>query len=281
MSRRHAEVDGPPLNYYGGKFKLQSWLNQFFPPHRRFAIPYGGSAGELWNKPPASIECYNDINGDLVNYFRVLRDPEKASILADMLLLTPYSREEHDRMKELSPDEGDDVQRAYRLVVLSFMGFGSFGSSRKVKNGYVSAIHDEKRIGVWTKLPAKVVQWTNRLRNVELESQNAFEFIRHKDFEDTLFYVDPPYVADTRETTDVYEGEMSEEEHVELSVLLHEVKGMVVLSGYKGDLYSELYEGWESHDKDTFANSRKGVVSRTETVWLSPITSSRLRGVLF
>jgi DNA adenine methylase len=273
------EITRPVLRYHGGKFRLAPWVLDFLPQHDVYVEPYGGAASVLLQKPRAQCEVYNDLNDEIVNVFRVLRDPELAERLAELVRLTPFARAEFQAAYERSDDP---VEQARRTVVRSFMGFGSGAAFSKHATGFRTGIRGGRHAGAATDLltwPEAVPAFVDRLRGVTIESRDALYLIRRSDRVGTLFYVDPPYPLGTRGSAkgvrQKYAHEMTDDHHRELAATLRAVKGMVVLSGYPCDLYDrELFPDWERHDKDTHADGGR---DRTEVLWLNPACSRALR----
>lgn len=268
-------IETPALRYHGGKFRLAPWIISHFPPHRCYVEAFGGAAGVLLQKPRSFSEVYNDLDGDVVDFFRVLRAPELCARLVEELRLTPYSRSEF----ELSYETTDDiVEKARRIATRAAMGFGSAGVSRAAKTGFRS---DCKRSfstpqHVWVKYPDRLKEVADRFAGVLIENRPANELIMAKDDADTLFYLDPPYPKGTRESFGAYDFEMSDAEHEELLKLLNQVRGMVVLSGYENDLYAEYLSDWLLVKTMTAASGNAGGVQRLECLWLNPACSKAL-----
>lgn len=279
-------VTRPALRYHGGKFRLAPWLLQFFPAHSVYVEPYGGGASVLLRKPRAHTEVYNDIADEVVNVFRVLRDPAQAAELQRLVSLTPAARAEF----LLSYEPSDDpVEQARRTVVRSFMGFGSGAVHSKHATGFrigargerhKSAAHD---LVTW---PDQVPAFVERLRGVTIESRDALLVLQQTDGPGTLHYVDPPYPhvtrGDCRGVRQKYAREMTDDDHRALAGVLKDLQGMVVLSGYACDLYDrELFSEWERHEVMALAD---GARKRTEVVWLNEACVKALansRGGLF
>lgn len=258
-------VPRPALRYPGGKWKLAPWVISHFPSHRVYVEPFGGAASILLRKSRVQGEVYNDLDGDVVCLFEVLRSAEQARQLARLVALTPFARDEFDLAREQA---AAPIERARRLLVRSFMGQGS--CILYEKNGFRS-----KRSGSaypaqdWMNFPPVLEAVATRLRGVVIEHLDALEIIKRYDSQDTLFYVDPPYVCSTRtdKGTKAYRHELSDDDHRSLAEALHNIKGMVVLSGYDCQLYNELYAGWRRVSRNTRADR---AVKRTETLWFSP-----------
>lgn len=274
----HAICSGPTrpaLRYHGGKWKLAPWIISHFPEHRVYVEPYGGAASVLLRKPRSYAEIYNDLNDDLVSFFRVLRDREQAERLIELLRLTPFARVEFEAAYQ-QPE--DTVERARLMLVRSFMGFGSASVICAHKTGFransnlsgTTPAHD------WGNYPDALRAIVGRMQGVVIEHRDALACMRQHDAPTTLHYVDPPYVHDTREfkctrANTVYTHEMSDADHVTLVDGLKQLTGMVVLSGYRCDLYDSLFCEWDRRDKQAFAD---GARLRIESLWLNPAASA-------
>lgn len=266
-----SKVRRPLLRYHGGKFLLAPWIISHFPDHRLYVEPYAGAASVLLRKPRSRAEILNDLDDDVCNLFRVVRD--RGQELARALELTPFSRTEYSNARYLAKDE---LERARRLVVRSFMGFGS-DSSRLYRNaGFRVRVAGGGQMpsAEWENYPRALSVVISRLRGVVIENRSALEVITQYDTPDTFFYCDPPYVKSTRSACSngrhTYRYEMSDEEHAALAEALHKIKGMAIVSGYECPLYSKLYEGWRKATGKGYADGVTGRRERTETAWLSP-----------
>lgn len=260
---------------------MAPWLMQFFPPHRVYVEPFGGAASVLMLKPRSRAEVYNDLDGDVVRIFRLLRDPGSALELQRRVALTPFARDEFERSYE-TPD--DDLDAAHKLIVRSFMGHGSDSATRGCRTGFRAKISDGGRVlpsAEWSRWSDSIPAFTDRLRGVLIENRDAAEVIARMDSPSTLFFIDPPYVHSTRSAltgrsgkTHGYRHEMDDEAHRALADLLHQVRGMVVLCGYPSPLYDdELYPDWERFQRTANADHGR---QRTEVVWLNPACSAAL-----
>lgn len=264
--KEHINPDRPVLRYHGGKWKLAPWIIGHFPSHHAYVEPYGGGASVLLRKPVSVQEVYNDLDGEIVNLFKVLRDPHKAARLKEMVELTPFARVEYD----LSHRPADDpIEQARRTLVRAFMGFGSASVTQQYRSGFRS-----KRAGSslpsseWSRYPASIVTFVRRLQGVTVECSEALSVLQRYDTPRTLFYVDPPYLPETRTSHGAsYRHEMSVEDHEQLAHVLQGLLGMVVLSGYDSPLYCGLYHSWKRIYRATRAASN---AERTECLWLSP-----------
>lgn len=258
----------PVLRYHGGKWKLAPWIISHFPSHRVYTESFGGAASVLMRKPRSYGEVYNDLDGEIVNLFRVLRS-ERSADLIRALSLTPFSRADFLQSYESSDDP---MEQARRTVVRSFMGFGS-GAASGNKTGFratsnrsgTTPAHD------WANFPPALAAVASRLSGVVIESKDATEVIQQHDSPETLHYVDPPYPISTRKMGNPYCGkgyryEMTDDQHQALLGELRGVRGMVVLSGYACPLYDDILTDWHRVTKATHAD---GARDRVEVLWLN------------
>lgn len=265
----------PIMRYHGAKFRLAPWVISFFPQHSTYVEPFGGAAGILLQKERSLSEVYNDLDSDIVNVFRVMQDQTMAQELRRLLELTPYSRSEFDLSYQpaICP-----IEKARRTLIRAHMGFGSAGAT-KHKTGF--RIDSARLYGtaahLWAKYPVNIDEFTQRLQSVVLENKEALEVIDNHDREDTLFYVDPPYVHSTRKmrTGGYYAHEMSDADHHRLLAELVDIKGMVVLSGYSSKLYQSCLTGWEEHQISARISAGRGTDTRIESLWLNPACADR------
>jgi DNA adenine methylase len=235
----------------------------FFPPHRCYVEPFGGAASVLIRKPRSYAEVYNDLDGDVVNLFRVLRS-ERANELVKLTRLTPFSR---DDFKDAYEPVDDPVERARRLIVRSFMGFGSNGHARSTgfransnRRGTTPA-HD------WANYPDALAAIIDRLVGVVIENRDAKETMAAHDTPATLHYVDPPYVLATRsDTSKDYAVELSDDDHAELLDFLRGLRGTVILSGYAHSIYDDALTDWCRVERPHLAD---GARKRTEVLWIN------------
>lgn len=254
----------PPVRYLGGKWALAPWIIGFFPPHAHYVEPFCGGASMLFRKHASEIETINDLDEEVVNFFRMLRERPRELLRA--VALTPYARRE--LVIACGPLADDPVERARRFLVRSRM---AYGSRQRHNTGWRYITHSHGRG------PRLAREWADprglefavkRLRQVQIECDDAIAVIRRYDTPKTLFYVDPPYVLSSRsETRQMYMHEMTDDQHRELADLLNGVRGMVVLSGYRSALYDDLYAGWPRFDRVVPNN---GNSTSVECVWVSP-----------
>lgn len=285
MSGRVA-LERPALRYHGGKWMLAPWLVSQMPPHRVYVEPFGGGGSVLLRKPRSYAEVYNDLWGDVVNVFRVLRDPTSAEMLKRALELTPFARVEFVDTKHTPED--DAVERARKTIFRSFAGFGSAATNGDFATGFRA---NSNRSGTtpahdWRNYPDNIAALVERLRGVVIENKPATDLIPQHDGAETLFYVDPPYPHATRTMNRgnaSYAHEMTDADHADLARCLHGVAGMVMLSTYPCPLYDDLYADWTFVDREALAD---GARERTERLYFNPaacaaIARSKTAGPLF
>lgn len=263
-------VKAPVMRYHGAKFRLAPWVMQFFPNHYTYVEPFGGAAGVLLQKPRSMSEVYNDLDGEVVNVFRVLRDLDLAAELERLLRLTPYARDEFAQ----SYDPIDDpVEQARRTLTRAHMGFGSAGVTKQITGFRIDSAREYGTAAhLWARYPAHVSAFTERFQSVVIENKDALEVIDNHARENTLFYVDPPYMAETRNTSGhrSYRHELTDSDHLGLLDRLKQAKGFVVLSGYDTEIYNEQLEGWAKRSTPARISAGRGTAVRTECVWLNP-----------
>lgn len=258
------------FGWYGGKFSHLDWLLPLLPKTKHFCEPFGGSAAVLLNREPSPVETYNDLDSELVNFFRVLRNNKDE--LIEKIGLTPFSREEFELAITQSSGDIDDVERARRFFILARQVRS--GLAQTASNGRWAHCKLTSRAGMggavsrWLGSVDKLPEIAERLLRVQLENAPAIDVIRRYDSEETLFYCDPPYPHESRGDRNAYAYEMTDEEHRILSETLHKVKGKVALSSYHCELMSELYSDWtyiESPEKQCHSIKKP----RVEVLWVN------------
>ena len=239
------------LNYPGAKWGMAKEIVALMPSHRSYLEPFFGSGAVLFNKPPSAIETINDIDGDIVNFFAVLREqPEE---LARLISLTPYAREVFDDAHENRGTE--PLDRAYRFAIRSKMG-----------HGFKIDVYARERsycVNCWNSLPSNLAEAAQRLKSVQIENQPALDVIRKFNHDNVLIYADPPYLLDTRGGKQ-YRHEMTEQDHVDLLAALRQHKGTVILSGYPSEMYDQELKGWSRITRKSYNQNSD---PRTEVLW--------------
>lgn len=256
------------LKYPGAKWKIVDWIVKHMPPHTSYLEPYFGSGAVFFNKAPSKLETINDINGQVVNLFRVLR--ERPDELTRAVELTPWAREEYYTSCILSEDP---LESARRFLARCWM---SFGGRIDERSGWRHEKRGEIRASTyhtWVNIPARIRLAAERLKNCQIENRPALEVIRGHCYPGTLIYADPPYPHSTRGTR-LYPYEMTDDDHLELLEALDAHPGPVLLSGYGCRLYDDHLNHWNRITQETRA---EGGRLREEILWLNPIATSASR----
>jgi DNA adenine methylase len=230
------------FGWYGGKFSHLQWLLPLLPECHHYCEPFAGSAAVLLNRMPSPIETYNDLDGEVVNFFRTLRDNKDK--LVELIGLTPFSREEFEQACIIDPHL-DQVERARRFFIRARQV--RTGLAQKASLGRWANCINTSRGGMsgvvrrWLGSTESLPDIAERLLRVQIENRPAVEVISLYDSSDTLFYCDPPYVHNTRGDCSAYGNEMTDQDHRDLAKLLNNVKGKVAISNYDCPLMDELY----------------------------------------
>ena len=254
------------LNYPGAKWGMAKQIVSMMPPHRSYLEPFFGSGAVLFNKRPSAIETVNDIDGEITNFFQVLREhPEE---LAEAISLTPYSR---DVFNDAHENRGTgDFDRAYRFAIRSRMGHG-FKTYQKT--GFKIDVYARERsycVNCWNTMPERIFEAAARLKGVQIENRPALDLIRKFNYDNVLIYADPPYLLNTRGGKQ-YKHEMDEQEHIELLAALKAHKGPAIISGYPSDMYDRELRGWNTIHKHSYNQNSD---ARTEVLWFNFETDS-------
>lgn len=257
-----------PISYYGGKMQMASRISAMLPMTKAYVEPFAGSAAVLLTRPRSANETLNDLNSEVYNFWKVLRDvPEE---LWDLLVYTPCSREElHECQGEVRYDLSD-LERARRFFVLTNL---SFNASTSGTAGYAPSNPTRHRGETFRRKVDSLKRVAERLRGVELENTDALALIDRWDHPDTAMYLDPPYLGSTRVggTGDYATDNGGLVFHEKLIEQLRTFKGSAVLNGYPHPLYDSL--GWLRVDIDRNAHSAttaSGSTRRTECLWVQP-----------
>lgn len=262
-----------PFRWYGGKYSHLDFLLPQLPQTHQYVEPFGGSAAVLINREPSPVETYNDLDGDVVTFFKVLR--ENRDELLEKIALTPFSREElAHAVEQKNNDELSDLEQARLFFVRA--GQTRSGLAQEATPGrwaYCKTTSRREMSGAVSRWHGRLEQLHNvadRLRRVQIENKPAIEAVERHDDEETLFYCDPPYVHESRGDTNSYGFEMTDEDHRELAEALRNCEGKVAVSGYQCDLYEEIYEeeGWERIDaEEKTMHTTKD--DRQESLWIN------------
>lgn len=250
------------VRYHGGKVLMARHLVPLMPVRECYVEPFGGGAAVLLARPRSRLEVYNDLAGEMVALFRAIRD--RGEELAAAVAATPFARREHEAAQNLNV--AGDIELARRVLVRSHFGHGSNGIYKST--GFRAA---GMRAGVlpchvWAKMPDVVIETAERMRGVVIECRPAVDVMIANDSPDTVHYVDPPYVLDTRGKGSDYKHEMTDADHRDLLDVLRGLKGDVVLSGYAHPIYDDALAGWRRVEIKARADR---ALKRTEVVWMN------------
>lgn len=276
-----------PLVWYGGKGLLTHRLLPLVPEHWTYVEPFAGGASLLFAKPPSPVEVLNDIHEELVNFYSVLKDERLFAQFERLAHLTPYARQEWERCRDLLVKGSGRLSRVQRALAF-------FVVLRQGRPGDVLSGH---RGGGWSRcvqqsdsgVSSSVARWLRavdglpevfgRLRGVQIDRMDWRECLVRYDTPETLFYCDPPYLLATRASNRRrYRHEFTADDHTDLVAAVQRLRGRVLLSGYRHDLYAPLVAaGWHTMDFQTVTNATSGQrEARTETVWANyPLTPQR------
>lgn len=258
------------FGWYGGKYSHLAWLLPLLPSTKHFCDVFGGSAAVLLNRQPSAIETYNDIDQEVVNFFRVLR--VQSNKLIRLIGLTPFSKEEFALAISEPEEPISELERARRFFV----------RARQVRTGLAQKASAGRwahcRLTSRAKMAGAVSRWlgsiedlsyiAQRLLRVQIENAPAIKVIKRYDSKETLFYCDPPYPHESRGDSNAYAHEMKDNDHRELARLLHTVKGKVALSSYHCDIMDELYGDWV-YIEAPIKNCHSVKTPRREVLWVN------------
>ncbi|WP_135552064.1 DNA adenine methylase [Paenibacillus cymbidii] len=249
------------LHYPGSKWSIAEWIISHMPEHQTYIEPFFGSGAVLFNKNASEQEVINDVSGDIVNLFRVIREqPEK---LAIAIKLTPFAREEYDAAQM---EIGHDIERARRFLIKCWQ---AIRVKTDGKSGYRCAYGD-KVVRDWNYIPDRIMIAADRLKQVNIENKPAIEIIKRFNRPEVLIYADPPYVLSSR-VGKLYQCEMTEEEHMILLDSLNDHSGPAIISGYESQLYKEKLVHWK---REVIKGKVMNFGQRTEVIWINPIAAA-------
>lgn len=258
------------FGWYGGKYSHLEWLLPLLPECRHYCEPFGGSAAVLLNRKPSLIETYNDIDGEVVNFFRTLR--EQRDSLIESIALTPFSREEFYVACQSPTTSISNLERARRFFVRArqvrtgLAQTASLGRWANCKNTSRSGMSGV--VSRWLGSVERLPEIAARLLRVQIENRPWADVIKLYDSRGTLFYCDPPYPHEARGDSKAYGFEMTEDEHAAFAEQLHKIQGRVAVSGYRCKLYDKLFNGWTRLDAgEKHCHSIKK--TRRESLWVN------------
>ncbi|GAX06969.1 D12 class N6 adenine-specific DNA methyltransferase [Secundilactobacillus pentosiphilus] len=251
------------LNYPGSKWNMARYIISLMPPHTTYLEPFFGSGAVFFNKEPSKIETINDIDGRIVNFFKQCRNHPVE--LSQLIQLTPLSREEYQLSYEISDDPLEDVRR---MMVRSWQAIGGKTSDH---TGWRANIDlNGSKTTEWNHIDERILAVASRLKDAQIEHQDAFKLLERYNRPDVLTYVDPPYLMSTRSKRH-YAYEFSDADHESLLKQLVDFKGKVILSGYASDMYEEYLSDWNHEMR--IASVETGS-KRTEVLWCNFIAET-------
>jgi len=257
------EIPRPALRYYGGKWKLAKWIISYFPKHMSYLEPCFGAGSVLLQKRRSQIETVNDLDSNVVNFFKMLRD--RSENLIKKIELTPWAKEEVEKAFEETENLIEKARRFWiRCNMISFQDDSMVFRIRKGKGkppSNTAVISDY------------LYKTAKRLQGVQIEKLDAIESIKKYENKNCLIYFDPPYVKSSRTSNGKYQYEMGDSYHIKAAEVLNDYKGKVVISGYNCSLYDKLYKDWKRVDKKAVGNSQS---KKIESLWLCPKTVKEL-----
>lgn len=263
------------LKYPGSKWRIASWIVSHFPEHHTYVEPYFGSGAVFFNKERSCIETINDLDNDVINFFQwVKNDPEK---LAHEIYFTPYARKVYETAFYAIPE--NSLQQAVNFCIKVNMSHGFRNNGYRV--GWKSDVQGRERAYAaadWSNLPQMLLQITERLRGVQIESQPALKLISRYNYENVLLYCDPPYMLSTRRTTQ-YRHEMTDDDHMELLDALRLHKGPVIISGYESPLYEEKLKDWDH--AEIGSHTQYAGTKKKEIIWCNRAINAEKQLSLF
>ena len=224
---------------------MRNWIIGNFPKHNVYVEPFGGAASVLLNKPPVEHEVYNDIEYSMFNLMLVIRD--NVDSLLSKLQILEYCKPTYLSFKLVYLSEAfhelsslDQAVATYVTRRMSRGGLcGTFSRSDRIsKSGINAEAH------AWHSAIGELILVSERLKNVTITNDNAIGALQKYDSPNTVYYLDPPYLKETRVLLKAYKEEMTDEDHFKLSEIAKSLKGMVLISGYPSSFYSSWYAGW-------------------------------------
>jgi len=266
----YASPSRPVLRYYGSKWTLAPWIISHLPPHRIYVEPYAGAASVLFRKAVSKVEVINDLNDELINVYKVLRDESDGRKLRRLLDMTPYARREWEGAQHPAKEP---IEQARRTIIKAYFTHGTAGVGGFKASDNSSGVTNARG---WQTYISALEAITNRLRGVVIEHRDALEVIEQQDSAETLFYIDPPYQAETRKVSQVYKHEMASADHTKLLNHLNKLKGMAALSGYECDYYQEILSNWQRFTMKAYSFNKGSAGSRVEVLWLNDAARKRL-----
>lgn len=262
----------PPFKIHGGKFYLSSWVIEHFPEGYEkldYVEPFCGAASVFMNKKRSEgMEVLNDLDEGVIQIFRALRD-EPDHFIKKLKRIT-YSENVFERELKKSNDKFEDyMDHALNEFIVRRMSRGglkkAFAWSDRERGGQPGDVN------AWKTIVEQLPAIAEKLSNVIILNSNAIKVVQSFDDINTLCYCDPPYLHETRVSTNAYEMEMTTDQHIELAEYLNRFKGKVIVSGYPSTLYNRLFKEWKCIKKKVpnHSSQKKSKSIKTECLWLN------------
>jgi len=255
------------LKYPGSKWSTANWIISNFPAgyeKMTYCELYFGSGAVFFNKNRSMIETINDLDGNVVNLFKVIREqPEE---LARLIEFTPWSREEYKKSYTMT---GNSLEDARRFLVRMWQAIGAKSSDITGWRNNIKGMNGNLNQFA-LRLPKGIVEVSCRLKHtkqclVQIENQPAIKLIQRHKQQNVFFYCDPPYIKSTRSGR-IYACEMNDDDHIELLELLQKHPGPVMISGYENEIYNSLLQGWHKKNKIVLTEAAN---KATEVIWMN------------
>lgn len=255
----------PIFNYFGSKWHISRKLIGIIPPHHTYCEPFCGTAAMLLAKNPSYVEIINDLNSNITNLFRVIRDPKKLEKIIELVEFTPYSREEYKLALKNIKNISDPVEKAYLYLIISNMGYAG---KQKYSTGFKTGYSEFRSINVWNKIPERIQELSLRFKNVQIENKPAIELIKRTDTKNTFFFIDPPYPKIIlNNSKNMYEYTLTDKEHEVLIDILANLEGKVIVTIYENDIYDKLLEN--GYHKKYIKNIDLNHKLKIETIYMN------------
>lgn len=255
-----------PIIWFGGKSMMVQKLVDLIPKHEVYFEVFGGGGALLFAKQPSRVEVYNDVDSRLVNFFRVIRDPETFAEFYRQISLIPNSREEfEDARARARGKKGDMIEKAVDMYILTRQSFSGNMRCWKFINSNDWGHHQ------WINSIEDLPRAVKRLMRVSIEHISFEKLLPHADFEEAFVYLDPPYLRQTRKSKYEYKHEMSDEQHRTLLRTIKKMKSKIMLSGYHSELYDGELTDWRTLEFDAKQLQRihHNAPTRKEVVWMN------------
>lgn len=260
------------FGYYGSKQRLAASILTFIPPHNCWVELFGGALAVTMAKEPANIEIVNDLDDNVVNALRQIRD--NGEQLARLVELTPYARSELQEARQRL-EKDSDVERARKFLVQAMMSVNGVMAGKRggfsVSDTYTRQGR-EARVNRWNNYPQRLKQVTSRLLDVRIENKDGLDLLTHySNRPATLVYIDPPYLAERGHGYSIEASDQDFHEQLLSQALL--CKCMIMISGYQSKVYTALLEergGWYKVQLNASTQNTNGDrLSRQEMLWMN------------